>query len=423
MAGIKKPLRDLERADIEALIHGGEPESDQLELKEDLPCRDGRDSWHTGAQRIGDYARNKILAEVVAFANSYGGDVVIGIRESDDKPARAATLVPLPDCVELAHRLAQQASACIEPAIPAMHVAGVVTGGSGEGVVVLRVPRSRLAPHRLMQTKDCYHRVRDSTEAMTMRQIQDLTFAVARGLQQVDARLAGLREEFLRFSGARTENINFKKWAVGIRAVPATSDLYMPVVHNVDSVCPQFRQSELTVAGNGYELVGIRPLEGWRPILRGTQNSSSNGTRGHDVRLYCDGAIGYSMFQQVSAISGAEPVAAGRGHFLYPGWLLADVVNAIEAADRVRNAAGAESCEFALEIEIFMSHPLPVYALGDTWHRVEAEFRDPIVLPRYAVGEPATWNSLVALVWRDFWNAVGVPAESDGVRLTDWPAQ
>ena len=56
-------------------------EDGEIEFKETLPARDGRDAWLDGGNRIGDRARNKILEEVIAFANAYGGTLLLGISE------------------------------------------------------------------------------------------------------------------------------------------------------------------------------------------------------------------------------------------------------------------------------------------------------------------------------------------------------
>lgn len=50
------------------------PEDEQLEFKQDLPSKTGRDAWYSG-EKLGPHARDKILAEVVAFANTRGGHV------------------------------------------------------------------------------------------------------------------------------------------------------------------------------------------------------------------------------------------------------------------------------------------------------------------------------------------------------------
>jgi predicted HTH transcriptional regulator len=45
-----------------------------------------------GAADVGERARNEILEEVIGFANAHGGDIVIGVGETTDKPPRAASV-------------------------------------------------------------------------------------------------------------------------------------------------------------------------------------------------------------------------------------------------------------------------------------------------------------------------------------------
>ena len=47
-------------------------------------------------------SKKKILQEVVAFANAYGGTLLLGIEESKTEPHVAAgNACPLPDCVQI----------------------------------------------------------------------------------------------------------------------------------------------------------------------------------------------------------------------------------------------------------------------------------------------------------------------------------
>jgi predicted HTH transcriptional regulator len=53
-------------------------------------------------------AKRDVLAEVVAMANIYGGDVVLGIEESEEKPPRAIAVHHMPECIDLASRHVSQ---------------------------------------------------------------------------------------------------------------------------------------------------------------------------------------------------------------------------------------------------------------------------------------------------------------------------
>ena len=76
--------------DIERVVAEQVQEGSQVELKVTLPARKGDDPWTTGEGRIGDYARNELVAEVIAFANAYGGWLLLGVEETKEKPARAS---------------------------------------------------------------------------------------------------------------------------------------------------------------------------------------------------------------------------------------------------------------------------------------------------------------------------------------------
>ena len=203
------PFEEIKLSDVQELLAGGGyPESDQVEYKQYLPGRDGPDNWHKDQSKgIGDYARDKILSEIVAFANSHGGHLIIGIQESDDKPKRAIGITPAPACADLADRLRQAAFANIEPRLAFLQVKSVPTDEQGNGVLVVRVAQSRASPHRLSSTRpdtarQCYVRRGDSTETLTMREIQDLTLNSARGLDAVALRQGELRTGFQNQLGA-----------------------------------------------------------------------------------------------------------------------------------------------------------------------------------------------------------------------------
>ena len=155
-------------------------EGTDFELKSDLPTRDGRsDAWHGGGS-FGDYARNEIAEEIIAFANTLGGVVCLGINETADHPKRAHSPNPLPRVHDLARRLRQSVYGIIDPPLPVLEAAGVELA-SGSGVVLLRVPPSRRRPHRHQVSKEVFIRRNDETVRISMREIQELTMQAVSG--------------------------------------------------------------------------------------------------------------------------------------------------------------------------------------------------------------------------------------------------
>ncbi len=110
-----KQLEAIELDDVNQLIGERFPEGDIVEYKESLPhSKGGLDPWYTGDPKIRLQARD-----------------------------------------------------CIEPQLPVIATWGVEADPGGAGVVIIRVPQSRAAPHRLKPTRDCYYRRNDRSEMIS----------------------------------------------------------------------------------------------------------------------------------------------------------------------------------------------------------------------------------------------------------------
>ena len=178
-----QPVQSLQ--DIQSLIEAQKPEGDRLEFKKEPSSRkDIPDSW-SSKRELNDRAKKDVLQEVVAFANAYGGMLLLGIDESRTKPPIATKVHALPDCADLADRWRKVFQSCIDPPLPQLQIYPVPTSGD-EGVVVFQVGRSVMAPHRVTLTQQCPIRRADRCENMTMREIQDMSVNTARGLERLE---------------------------------------------------------------------------------------------------------------------------------------------------------------------------------------------------------------------------------------------
>lgn len=418
MPAIKQPLANITRPDIDRMIQDAWPEDEELEFKQEIPGRGGRpDRWYRDQSGIDEYGRNQVLAEVVALANTYGGDVVIGIVESHDKPARAVDLKFVPQPAELAHRLELAARDCIEPSIPLLQARGIVLTEDDSGVVVIRVPRSRHAPHRLRPTLQSYRRVRDRTEQMSMREIQDLTFSVARGLEGVDRKLREIQQRFYAECDVSHVPADTLRLGLNVRAVPASADLYIERVHNIEAIAPAARTFTITFNGeNHHQVQPLHRIGTYRPILRGTRAVDARQTFDCWLELLCDGSL--SSTYRLDNPDREPEFGQRREHVVYPSWLLSLVLNSADTADRFRTFAGAGAVEYALEVEI-VSRPkdVPTFGLGSQFYFDEAG-RFPAgftALPRYGLWGPDTRVPFLDLFWRDYWNAAGTDVGADRV--------
>ena len=152
---LSKPADQIDISDIKSLIDSEVPEGEQIEFKENLSTKGGSDDpWNTGKNKIGEQAKDALLKEVVGFANAQGGAVLLGIGESEAKPPVAAKILPVQRCADLAESLKLVFRDRVEPQLPRIDIFAVRTRGE-RGVVIFRVGRSRLAPHRVTRSLVC----------------------------------------------------------------------------------------------------------------------------------------------------------------------------------------------------------------------------------------------------------------------------
>ncbi len=132
---IMRSFEDIAKSDIEALIANGVAERRTLEFKRGLPGNSERD-------------RKEFLADVTSFANAQGGDILFGI----DAPRGIATTIAglkidSPDDEVL--RWEEVLLAGVEPRVPGVRLRWIDCGEIG-GVILIRVPASTIAPHRVI---------------------------------------------------------------------------------------------------------------------------------------------------------------------------------------------------------------------------------------------------------------------------------
>ncbi len=415
---LSKPVDQIDIHDIESLIESRVPEGERIEFKEALPAK-GRtpDPWTNGQDEIGDRAKSAILEETVAFANAHGGALVLGIKESGSKPPVAKEIKPVPRCGELADRLKLVFRDCVEPQLPFIEIFGVETEGRS-GVVILRVGRSRQAPHRITKTLVCPIRRSDRCEKMTMREIQDMTLNVARGLERLNGRLNERHEHFLREFERLPQGYGLR-----MTAVPVVEDLPLDRVFRGRDIIPELAEPWHKIFGhtpeNKVELPWIEPsdlLLNWRPMLRAARaDPDSSGWHHSSYReIHWDGLLELGFVWE-----GKER------RDLHPAWPIVIFANLAAWADRVRRYANVPSAEYAVEVQ------LDVKRLPINEERLNAHYSLPrlgpgsTVFPRYALGDPTDVGQLLKSFHHDFWNRLGqdVGDEDGNFVIENWPGQ
>lgn len=385
-----KPLQSLTASDIEQVCKDAVQESDVVEFKEALSAKGGVDGWHNGANHIGDRARDEIIREIVAFANAHGGTLILGIEETDDHPKRAKAVKPIPACADLASRIAMFCRDVVDPPLsPHPTIAPVAIEGAA-GVVVISVARSRNAPHRRNTDREAFARRADRADKMTMREIQDLTLQVDRGLAAIERRFT---DRQLRHQLPSTS-----------LAIRATAIALSPIVVPVPgSSIPTVSSKTYfgTASGREYRFPIPHSFGLLRPMLRGIRSTSRSDRGSTTLEIKEDGLIELTLLvsHEIQAI--------------YASWFIAVACNTLDLLDWSRTQAGAPGSEYGLELEIHTKLPMHVAYYGNTSF---AEY-GPLppgntIFPRYLVQERGMFSELVKHIERDFWHAAGeIPAD------------
>jgi hypothetical protein len=134
MALLDIPLDSISEDDLSRLIATGARETIHLDFKQS-----------TYGAKENDHV--EFLADVSSFANTAGGDIVIGMAEANGVPARVVPFMG--DVDQEVTRLEEMARLGLEPRIQNLRARPISLAGGGH-VIVIRAPKSLILPHRVL---------------------------------------------------------------------------------------------------------------------------------------------------------------------------------------------------------------------------------------------------------------------------------
>ena len=360
-----KPLSELTAADIQALIDRQQQEDVETEFKQALATRDGKnDRWMDSQTDIGKYAKEALAKEIIAFANTQGGTLILGVVEDEEK--RAASICELPKCKSLAERLGASIMSSTDPKITTLEAVGVPINGEA-GVVVFRVPPSIRAPHRDKDTRESYRRRGDNSEPITMREIQDLSIDQRRLIDDINKRLmigSGLPHPPERDYALRDHtsgSVEFYSNRIGVgstnsMAVCAARAVAVPLeraaISNVttDLAIRLKRPAQFRLYPNGQvENSDIQSAAQWRPILRGIRDEVHRpryDMHKHRV-IQQDGSVECSLQCFEDEMPGISPIMQG----IFAWRILQISAEILFLINGVRKHLRQSELDFALMVE------------------------------------------------------------------------
>ena len=404
-----KPASEFCPADIAAMVTSALPEGERVEFKRSLPAGKGkRDPWEIGKEP-GDKGKNEILEEVTAFANAYGGVLLLGVDESSTKPAAASAITPVPRCIDLAERFKLIFRDCVEPQLPALEVFAVPTN-QDNGVVIFRVGRSHSAPHRVTKTLVCPVRRADRCEKMTMREIQDMTLNVSKGLERLEKRLSTRSERFTREFERLTSTDN--PFGCRFTAVPTNEDIYFDRVFQNGSLLQGFCLPWRDVLLNGRPITEVTCGPGsWKALLRGARSEHrAPGLEPNAQGQLIPKKVDWNFFHEVHCDGLIEfgGLHGPRWEYQYfpPKWLFIMFGNLLLWVDNIRQLSRSIRAEYVLEVELYLTSrtPLPIDEYRDTYWPPDSPNEK---LPYYVIDGDSSVQDVLVTFYRDTLNLVG----------------
>lgn len=147
---------------------GGPPESRTVDYKRDF-TRNNRDQIEGSEFR----------ADVSAFANSEGGDLILGVDDVAGLPVKVEG-IPCPNADALKVQLDGMIKS-VEPRLTSYTIHPVMVA-TDRAVVVIRIRPSFAAPHRTGQTGGFHYRTNSGKDAMSVDQVRE-AFVASAGLE------------------------------------------------------------------------------------------------------------------------------------------------------------------------------------------------------------------------------------------------
>jgi Putative DNA-binding domain len=414
MSILRKPLSEITVSDLQDLIDAEARETGELEFKGALPFQTQKgqsqtaDRWIEKGDRVGDYARDEILAELVAFANADGGTLVLGLHETKDEPRRAERLEALPNCIGLARRLLDASEDIVEPRLRSIDARALPVDGTEKGYVVIRVGKSPAGPHRLKSTREFHVRRGERAVKMDVREIKDLTLELARTGDRIEQmfleRRAEMEKIFAELMKQPTRN-GFDPLIARVTAAPI-SQQQIPDVTARDDLWWTGQEFKITIGDEGYEC-SYPAWEFARPPevrLRSLITSSPRDESGSHRLLRGDGLVEFSLVHPKS-----EPRSSGaRDSRIYVSWLMCILVGALAQVHQIRTKLAWDGVEFGMEIEIQATPPLSIRWDDYGWsERTQVKVPVPLLLPRYSIGAGVDFDSIINAVVSDLFNSTG----------------
>lgn len=377
MALLDIPLDKISEADIRRLIAAGAAESLYIDYKQ-----------ATYGSKEADHA--ELLADVSSFANTAGGDLVIGVAESGGVPS---TIVPFTgNADDEQRRLEDIARTGLEPRIRNLQTRAVPMAEGGT-VIIVRIPRSYVPPHRIIykNRNRFWARASSGKYEPNVEELRHIFGETSR----ITERIAAFRaDRLVRIASSETPILLGPEGKVVLHVIPVPAFADDRLIDVVSAVA----------AGTHVPL----PLDG----ISSANNAGINldGFLNYTDRP-SNGRLSYAQFFRSGAIEGVGTLCKRDDGGTY--FVAAEFANKVVLAIR-QYLSVVEAFDAGIPVYVFLSlcnaaHCRYRYSPGGLgWHDTDQLNREIVALPEVRFDN---FNADVPLAMRPvfnmLWNAFG----------------
>lgn len=371
-----KPIEAIDWADLQSLIKDQVSEGLQIEFKKEIPGKNGQPDPWTRGDKMADFGRDKICAELCAFLNAYGGTLFLGVDESRDHPRHAINLTPIPRALELAKRFEDVVRSHIDPPPAGLAVHAVLApgGGDGAGVLIFRATPSTVAPHGFGTPPQAYTRRGSSSDPMSMQDLQSMFWEARTKAERIMLKRKAFDDYRLRLynepaadsdvlrAHAGAMNLIGQEPGISFR-VSAIPQQKGELIDVFEFSRPQFgealRPSVSSFAQSLMDFPDSRyPPNGWQ--LR------ANGIFSHEIRenrfrsfMHIDDQGSVS----ISTLFLGQRSDHNQQFRVFPIWLISPVIKVMYLAEQLRRLTKVP--ENPIELDIVIAPAGDIYTEGD----------------------------------------------------------
>ena len=253
---------------------------------------------------------------------------------------------------------------------------------------------------------------------MTMREIQDMTLNVARGLAGIDASFMQRRAAFYEWAAKEVHVVAYRVTAAPLVGLPDPGRLF-----GKQGVFLDVRKFQARAGTNVFDLQ--IPIVNYqdRPRLRGIARSGEHTSGAFLWELHQSGLADLWIGVRPWKTPVAGP-SAPLQLILYHAEILGAVANSLSVVNRYREYVGAPDAEYGIEIEIkefkdSVGRVAELIALGKCPTIYSGVFADrgldqyeipniSVLLPRLPFGDHREFVDLLSAIDIDLYDALGI---------------